>query len=246
MTYLAFHFWFILPPIVLLLLLLTKPVAGIGTPAWRSLGLILLAAFLYTTPWDNYLVARGVWTYGVERVLGTIGYVPFEEYAFFLLQPVLTGLWVFYLYPRLGTENTGMSESSKQYKTVLIALGVFLFIVGLLLSVWGGSFLYFGLILAWLGPAFASLNWLGFRAVWPRRRLFAPAILVPTAYLCVADAIAIRNGIWHIVPEYSTEVFLFNLPVEEAFFFLATNWMVVMGLLMLLSNYDSESRHTNR
>jgi len=38
--------------------------------------------------------------YGMGRVVGTIGYVPVEEYLFFLLQPILTGLWLYWLLPR--------------------------------------------------------------------------------------------------------------------------------------------------
>jgi lycopene beta-cyclase len=51
-------------------------------------------AVIYTTPWDNYLVATGVWSYDPQLVLNhTIGYVPVEEYAFFILQAFLTGLF---------------------------------------------------------------------------------------------------------------------------------------------------------
>ena len=68
--------------------------AGIGVgPALKWLGVVLLLAFAYTTPWDNYLVFREVWGYPPGRVLATIGYVPVEEYAFFLLQPIMTGLF---------------------------------------------------------------------------------------------------------------------------------------------------------
>jgi lycopene beta-cyclase len=61
----------------------------------RALALALHAviAFVYTTPWDNYLVYREVWGYPPGRVLGTIGYVPVEEYAFFVIQTLATGLF---------------------------------------------------------------------------------------------------------------------------------------------------------
>lgn len=53
------------------------------------LGLLLLpvAAVVWTTPWDNYLVAHGVWKYDPTKVWNVIlGYVPLEEYLFFVLQ----------------------------------------------------------------------------------------------------------------------------------------------------------------
>jgi lycopene cyclase domain-containing protein len=54
----------------------------------EALGLILLplAALIWTTPWDNYLVASGVWRYDSTKVWNVIlGYVPLEEYMFFVL-----------------------------------------------------------------------------------------------------------------------------------------------------------------
>lgn len=56
MTYLGFHLVFLLPPL-LLLLLWNRPKAP---RLWAYL-LMPLIALLYTTPWDNYLVWKGVW-----------------------------------------------------------------------------------------------------------------------------------------------------------------------------------------
>jgi lycopene cyclase domain-containing protein len=74
-TYLQFHLVFTLPPLLLLALLTWRafyrgrvPRAGLV-----ALGVHVLLALLYTTPWDNYLVARGVWGYGEGRVLFTLG-----------------------------------------------------------------------------------------------------------------------------------------------------------------------------
>ena len=100
MTYLQFHLVFTLPPLLLLAFLTYRaarqgrvPQAGL-----IALGVHVLLALVYTTPWDNLLVARGVWGYGENRVLFTLGWVPFEEYLFFVLQTLLTGLWVLLLY----------------------------------------------------------------------------------------------------------------------------------------------------
>ncbi len=91
MTYPLFLLLFLVIPILLLGFLLR--------PAWRAnwwlraLIFTLVLALVYTTPWDNYLVASGVWSYDVKRVWNMIlGWVPLEEYLFFILQTVLTGL----------------------------------------------------------------------------------------------------------------------------------------------------------
>ena len=74
MTYLAFHAVFILPPIIALAAWLWPRRHLLPRRAGWALPAIALIAFTYTTPWDNYLVARGVWRYGADRVLGTLHY----------------------------------------------------------------------------------------------------------------------------------------------------------------------------
>jgi 15-cis-phytoene synthase/lycopene beta-cyclase len=54
---------------------------------WFGVILLPLLAVVWTTPWDNYLVASGVWRYDPRKVWNVIlGYVPLEEYLFFVLQ----------------------------------------------------------------------------------------------------------------------------------------------------------------
>lgn len=64
----------------------------------RATWVLVILAVVYTTPWDNYLVKHKIWWYGPDRVLGTIGYVPIEEYAFFVLQTIMTCLWGYSCY----------------------------------------------------------------------------------------------------------------------------------------------------
>lgn len=63
MTYLQFHLVFLLPPLLLLGALTRRAARRGELPRFglAALALHALVAFLYTTPWDNYLVARGVW-----------------------------------------------------------------------------------------------------------------------------------------------------------------------------------------
>ena len=85
MTYLQFHLLFLLPPLAILSTRLPRAFAALGPRARLGLIVIPLIALVYTTPWDNYLVANEIWGYGEGRVLGTIGWVPIEEYTFFIL-----------------------------------------------------------------------------------------------------------------------------------------------------------------
>lgn len=66
--------------------------------AWGAVALHVVVAVLYTTPWDNYLVATRVWWYNPDLVTGIVlGWVPIEEYTFFVLQTILTGTWLLIL-----------------------------------------------------------------------------------------------------------------------------------------------------
>jgi lycopene cyclase domain-containing protein len=87
-TYAAFLALFLLPPIAVLAVV-RRP----GRRLLLALGVTALLAVVYTGPWDAAIIAAGVWSYPPGRVIGpAIGGVPIEEYAFFVLQTVMTGL----------------------------------------------------------------------------------------------------------------------------------------------------------
>jgi len=52
-------------------------------------------------------------------VVGTIGYVPVEEYLFFLLQPILTGFWLYWLLSRTSEPVQGVFCKSASVGIVL-------------------------------------------------------------------------------------------------------------------------------
>lgn len=232
MTYLQFHFVFILPVIFLLALVYRRTVAA----AMKSYSLkwmfaVAGIALIYTTAWDNYLVYRGVWGYGPERVMATIGYVPIEEYMFFLLQPLLTGLFFYILVLRRQESFTAGPSNMPRIVGALIYLllaiaGIFHFA--------HDSGLYMGLILVWALPVLAGQwayagNW-----IWAERKLWFWSTIIPTIYLWIADRVALELGIWYIAEEYTTGWHLFGLPIEEATFFLVTNLLVTQGLFLFL------------
>lgn len=233
MTYLTFLLLFLVPPILGLLFTQPRPLAGVGNVRARvTIPLICLIAFTYTTPWDNYLVYRNVWWYGTDRVLGTIGYVPYEEYAFFLLQPILTGLFLYQLLARNAFPMKPAGAGARR-AGILVFGGLSVLGAGLLLSGWERG-LYMGLILAWAGPVLTGMWIYGGTLLWSFRRPLFWGTLVPTLYLWVADHTAIALGIWDISDRYSLGFDPLGLPVEEATFFLVTNLLVVQGSLLFL------------
>ena len=227
LTYLEFHLLFLLPVLSLLSLSLLARVVDHWRLQLAGLAVIVALALVYTTPWDNYLIAREVWTYGAGRVAGRVWLAPVGEYLFILLQPLVAAFWLFHL--RVPAVDVGMSRRDW---LVGLAAGCLVTAAGAALLTRDATF-YLGAILAWAGPVLA-LQWaVGWRYLVATRRYVALAVGVPTLYLWVADWTAIRQGVWVISNQYTTGLGLLGLPVEEMVFFLTTNLFVVQGLVLL-------------
>ncbi len=240
MTYLTFLLLFLAPPIAGLWISRKR----VNPQRWPffgwALGTICAIAFIYTTPWDNYLVFSGIWDYPADRVIARIGYVPLEEYAFFILQPVLTGLWLYLWLPEFRAQ-IAKTRAYRQRDRASRFLGSAFWMLALYFGLacltvpWGR---YLGLILVWASPMLA-IQWLyGGHDLWNLRRLWIKGCLPPTLYLWVADRLAIAAGIWHFPSHGISGLTLFGLPIEEALFFLVTNLLVVQGLILSLIAVD--------
>ena len=235
MTYFQFHLVFTLPVLGALALLRPWRMPGVGARAALGwLGAVVGLAVAYTTPWDNYLVYRGVWTYPPEAVLGTVGYVPVEEYAFFVIQTLIAGLFYFALRARDWLSVTPQPQSPLFRVGLLVLLMAITALGGAMLLHPSDHALYMGLILAWAPPVLAGMMAVGAQKVWDERRRVAAAISVVTVYLWTIDRVAIGLGIWDIADPYRLHLDPLGLPIEEATFFLVTTALCVVGLALFL------------
>lgn len=239
LTYMTFHLIFVLPPIFLI---------GLGTyfrtdvwdgkRAFSGLAVLLVLAFVYTTPWDNLLIAEGVWWYGEGTTLFTIGNAPVGEYLFFLLQPVLAVLWLFQL-PTVA--DMSLRDISLRARAVGIGAGLAVSAIGFALLGTQSTY-YMGAILFWGGPILA-IQW-GFG--WPYlvriRRTVALGVLVPAVYLCLIDRVALEMGIWVISDAHTTGLAIVGLPVEEVLFFFLTTVFAVQTLVLYMWLWDRVDR----
>ena len=206
-------------------------------PAWLTLTGHVLVALVYTTPWDNYLVATQVWWYDPQLVTGLlIGWVPIEEYLFFILQPLLTGLWLLFLARRLpvGPASDLGPRHLRSVSTTLVGL-VWLGTVGILAADWQPG-TYLALELAWALPPIMLQLAFGADILWRHRRLILLTLVPATLYLSAADAIAIGAGTWTIDPAQSLNIYIGGiLPVEEFLFFGLTNVLLTFGMVLVLA-----------
>lgn len=194
----------------------------------------MLLALVYTTPWDNYLVANRVWWYDPALVIGiNLAWVPLEEYTFFLLQTALTGFW--YLWVRQRVSPREFSPSSALRKKLSLT-GLILWLLSLALLILGSpKFTYLALISTWAIPPILIQLLVGADILAANLRAVVTGILAPTIYLWLVDFLAIQWGTWTISPTQTTGLKLASLPMEEMLFFLATNVMVVFGIGLLLA-----------
>lgn len=229
-SYLTFHLLFVVPPIAVLgTATVLRGQTWWGRRPLGGLAVILVLAFAYTTPWDNLLIAEGVWWYGEGATAAHIWKAPVGEYLFFILQPVLTALWLFQM-PDVGDMSLSIPASTR---LVGVGAGLLVGVVGFLMLGTTSTF-YLGAILAWSGPILAVQWGFGWPYLWQLRRTVGVAILVPTLYYWVIDAIALELGIWVISAEHTIGLSVFGLPVEEATFFLMTNLFTVQGLVLYM------------
>jgi lycopene cyclase domain-containing protein len=245
MTYFGFLLRFLVIPLILMAGLtwrdlhrgVNRPLALRNWPAWVVLLVHVAVALLYTTPWDNYLVATRVWWYDPTLVTGiTLGWVPLEEYTFFVLQTLMTGLWLLYLARRLPLEGGPVPHYGQaRWIATLVAGLIWLAALAMLFAGWRPG-TYLALELTWALPPIMLQLAFGADILWHHRRLVLLSLLPPTFYLCIADALAIGAGTWTINPARSLNVYLGGgLPLEEFVFFTLTNTLVVFGMVLALA-----------
>jgi len=243
MTYFGFLGQFLVVPLVILLIITLidnrrgKPAHGFlnSRAIWMAIGLHVLLAVIYTTPWDNYLVATGVWYYNPKLISGLIlGWVPIEEYTFFVLETILTGLWWWFLARRLTPPREFKPERNIRIVSTAILGAIWLGAAFILISNWKPG-TYLSLILVWALPAIMLQLAYGADILWHHRKLVALVILPVFIYISAADSFAISSGTWTIDPTQSMEIFFWALPIEEAVFFLSTVVLIGFGLTLSVS-----------
>ncbi|MFX1516658.1 MAG: lycopene cyclase domain-containing protein [Promethearchaeota archaeon] len=261
MTYLSVLLLFILIPLVINVVYLiyrhySYAVAGmpdnsVKTSRYFTATIILtIIALLYTTPWDNFLVANKIWYYDTNKVIGIlIGYVPIEEYTFFVLQTLLVSAFIFTFIRTLYLNSTDEKERRdiRVISTVLLFLvwitAIFTYISQI------NALIYMNLILIWALPPIMLQLMYGADIIWERKLPLVLFILISTTYLSIIDALAISANIWTISLNTSTGLLIGGiLPIEELVFFLVTNTLIIFGITLIVSQKSSLRfrNHLNR
>ena len=203
---------------------------------------VLLAVVVFTTPWDNLAVKWGIWGFPRERYSFRIGYLPVEEYAFFILQSTNIMLAIHVLFRLFPRWLLRMPVPISHMTWVLAGFSVLAWIVvatqlaGLRREM--GPRANYALHLTWFAPVI-YLQWV----IAPRLLLghFGLLLLVTCAfgfYYSLADLVAVRSGLWFFDEKQITGAKLGgSLPKEEVAFFFLTSLLVAQSYLLLVPGW---------
>jgi lycopene cyclase domain-containing protein len=261
MTYFGFLLRFVFVPILILLAVtIWDERRGKDTPAfqkklvWRIIFVHVALALVYTTPWDNYLVASGVWSYNPKLVSGIVfGWVPLEEYTFFIVETVLSGLWWWFLARRIGRSSSRVaayrdhdivqsfrpSRRLVYVSTCLLSTAWLFFTFQFFFG--PESWNYLGIIFLWALLAILPQLLFGADILWHYRKLVFWTVFPPALYLSLTDIIALKATTWSISPSQTLGINFFGiLPLEELTFFFITNTLIGFGLTLMLSDISQQ------
>jgi lycopene cyclase domain-containing protein len=209
-----------------------------------ALFLLAVIALIYATPWDNFLVANSIWYYDTNQVLGIIiGYVPVEEYTFFVLQTFLVGIFTITIFSKKLAFNQAVKRERKTSRFLSSILLFLLWMISFFTYISRiESLIYLNLILIWALPPITLQLLYGADILWEKKLPLFLIIIMTTTYLSIADAMAISVGIWTITRSTSTGILIGGiLPIEEILFFLVTNILIIFGLTLII-NQNSQLR----
>lgn len=250
MTYFGFLLRFLVPPILVFLIIAywdyrrNKQIHGFrdGGRVWIGIALHVLLAVVYTTPWDNYLVATGVWYYNPDLVTGILlGYVPIEEYTFFVLETILAGLWWWFLARRLSTFAKTFRPNSLLVYLSTCALALLWVLFTYVVFFGSHTWTYLSIIFFWALPPIILQVLFGADILWHYRKLIFWGVIVPGIYLSWIDIVALNDTTWSISTSQTTGILFFGiLPLEEVVFFFITNVLITFGMTLLLVNVSQE------
>nr|AAO46893.1 lycopene cyclase / phytoene synthase [Blakeslea trispora] len=231
LTYLEFHLYYTLPVLAALCWLLKPFHSQQDNLKYKFL---MLMAASTASIWDNYIVYHRAWWYCPTCVVAVIGYVPLEEYMFFIIMTLMTVAFSnFVMRWHLHTFFIRPNTSWKQ--TLLVRLVPVSALLAITYHAWHltlpNKSSFYGSCILWYACPVLAILWLGAGEYILRRPVAVLlSIVIPSVYLCWADIVAISAGTWHISLRTSTgKMVVPDLPVEECLFFTLINTVLVFA-----------------
>lgn len=191
--------------------------------------ILILIAYIYTTPWDNLMIVFDTWYYG-DVVMLRIWEAPLGEYLFFGIQTIIMGLYLYFV----GFDPKPIKTDLRLFPRIIgsfifFMISLFFFFV---LLFGDQSLFYASSLITWTSPVIA-LQWLvGGTYILRKWKKLLITLIPPTVYLWIIDAYAISTGLWTISQDLTIGLYIGSMPIEEMLFFLSANVMTVFGMVL--------------
>jgi lycopene cyclase domain-containing protein len=235
MTYRGFHYRVTLPLLAgcIALWCVLRPSTEIAIPLLALCGVVVL----FTFPWDNWAVRRGLWDFPEERLIGRIDRLPIEEIAFFVLQTLQVSFLTLALCAMMPSNEAGQADFSLNVGVRIGGMLLAWLVIGRLSSSWRNrnkQYRYAWHLFYWFLPV-VVVQWLfGYDILAPRLPVILGSTFVIGTLLSMADVWAVRRGIWYFDKSQITRVYVAGiLPWEEVAFFYTTSFLVSQSILVL-------------
>ena len=236
MTYFRFHLAFNLPLTVMLLL--AGGAAPFGRGEFAALAWVLLAVLVFTIPWDNLAAKWGIWGFPREKYSVRLGFLPLEEYLFFLWQSLNVMLAVRLLLRAVPDWRTHQAGSFTVITLVLLGASLLVWLVMIIPLRWlrrkAGPRANYALHLVWFLPVIYAQWVIAPPIFFEHAALLGWVTVTFGLYYTLADLVAVRAGLWFFDEKQITGLKLGPLPWEEAAFFFLTSLLVAQSFLLLL------------
>ncbi|KAI9278985.1 Lycopene beta-cyclase [Phascolomyces articulosus] len=231
LTYMEVHLYYTLPVLGILLAILRPFHSSQDTFKY---GFLCAMAFSTASLWDNYIVYHRAWWYCPLCVTAVIGYVPLEEYMFFIIMSLMTVAFT-NLVMRWHLPSTFIKPDAPVFKSIIIRYLPIAVLLSIGVRAWNSAVpnthLFYGSCILWYTCPVLALLWFGSSEyICSRYKGVLISIVLPTIYLCWVDKVAIAAGTWHISLRTSTGIMVApSLPLEEFLFFLLINVVLVFA-----------------
>ncbi len=238
LTYFKLHFFILLPIFGLVFL---PPVPLKNEPREiKIIGyvfpfIIAVFAIIFSSFWDNYVASKGVWTFDKSQMVAVIGDIPLEEYFWFVDHTLLASLWVLSLWST--RDKNDITDFKSGLSTRITGTAVCLSLAAAGISMLNIDKMFFiAVCLSYFCPVTAILWWFGghFFIRWNRETILG--IAMPTIYLLLIDAWAVREGVWAFSDKYITGIKLFGITDwSQIMIHLFPTIAVVLPMIIILS-----------
>ncbi len=235
MTYRGFHYRITLPLLAVCIALWggLRPSPDVVLP----LLVLCIVVVIFTFPWDNWAVRRGLWEFPDERLIGRVDRLPVEEIAFFILQTLQVSFLTLALCSVLPSTSTGQADFSIGVGSQIGALIALWILMARLTRSWRNRnqrYRYAWHLMYWFLPVII-VQWLfGFEILAPRLSVILISTFIIGTLLSLADVWAVRRGIWYFDDAQITRIYVARiLPWEEVAFFYTTSLLVSQSILVL-------------